>query len=73
MFFFLTQFLQDVLGWSAIRTGVGFLPMTAGIVIGAGFSSRLVGRIGIRIPLLVGPAGAVRRRPRVDPRVPGPA
>jgi EmrB/QacA subfamily drug resistance transporter len=59
MFFFLTQFLQDVLGWSAIRTGVGFLPMTAGIVIGAGFSSRLVGRIGIRIPLLVGPAGAV--------------
>jgi len=26
MFFFLTQFLQNVLGWSAIRTGVGFLP-----------------------------------------------
>ncbi len=58
MFFFLSQFLQDILGWSAIRTGVGFVPMTAGIVVGAGLSSRLVGRIGIRLPLLVGP-GAV--------------
>ena len=58
MFFFLTQFLQNILGWSAIKTGVGFLPMTAGIVVAAGVASRLVGRIGIRIPLLVGPAGA---------------
>ncbi|MHB1724737.1 MAG: MFS transporter [Acidimicrobiales bacterium] len=59
MFFFLTQFLQDVLGWSPLKAGVGFLPMTAGIVLAAGFTSRLVGRIGIRIPLLVGPAGTV--------------
>ena len=28
MFYFLTQFLQNVLGWSAIKTGLGFLPMT---------------------------------------------
>jgi predicted MFS family arabinose efflux permease len=59
MFFFLTQFLQNVLGWSPIKTGVGFLPMTAGIVVAAGLASRLVGRIGIRIPLLVGPAAAI--------------
>jgi predicted MFS family arabinose efflux permease len=59
MFFFLTQFLQNILGWSPIKTGVGFLPMTAGIVIAATISSRLVGRIGIRLPLLIGPAGAV--------------
>jgi EmrB/QacA subfamily drug resistance transporter len=59
MFFFLTQFLQNVLGWSPIKTGVGFLPMTAGIVVAANISSRLVGRIGIRLPLLIGPAGAV--------------
>jgi EmrB/QacA subfamily drug resistance transporter len=59
MFFFLTQFLQNILGWSPIKTGVGFLPMTAGIVVAAGVVSRLVGRIGIRIPLLLGPAGAV--------------
>jgi len=59
MFFFLTQFLQNVLGWSPIATGLGFLPMTAGIVVAASASSRLVGRIGIRPPLLVGPAGIV--------------
>jgi EmrB/QacA subfamily drug resistance transporter len=58
MFFFLTQFLQDIMGWSAIRTGLGFLPMTVGIVVGAGLSSRLVGKIGIRIPLLIGPGAA---------------
>ncbi len=58
MFFFLTQYLQNVLGYSPIRTGVGFLPMTAGIVVAATLSSRLVGRIGIRIPLLVGPSAA---------------
>jgi EmrB/QacA subfamily drug resistance transporter len=58
MFFFLTQFLQNVLGWSPLKTGVGFLPMTAGIVVAAGVTSRLVGRIGIRLPLLLGPAGA---------------
>jgi EmrB/QacA subfamily drug resistance transporter len=59
MFFFLTQFLQNVLGWSAIRTGVGFLPMTLGIIAAAVLASRLIGKIGIRIPLLVGPAAAV--------------
>jgi EmrB/QacA subfamily drug resistance transporter len=59
MFFFLTQFLQNVLGWSPIKTGVGFLPMTAGIVVAAGLASRVVGRVGIRIPLLIGPAAAV--------------
>jgi EmrB/QacA subfamily drug resistance transporter len=56
MFYFLTQYLQNVLGYSPIRTGVGFLPMTAGIVVAAMLSSRLVGRIGVRIPLLVGPS-----------------
>ncbi len=58
MFFFLTQFLQNVLGWSALKTGVGFLPMTLGIITAAVLASRLVGRIGIRLPLLVGPTAA---------------
>lgn len=58
MFYFLTQYLQNVLGWSPIRTGVGFLPMTVGIVVAAMLSSRLVGRIGIRIPLLIGPGAS---------------
>jgi EmrB/QacA subfamily drug resistance transporter len=59
MFYFLTQFLQNIQGWSAVRTGVGFLPMTAGIIVAAGLVSRFVGKIGIRIPLLVGPAATV--------------
>ena len=57
LFYFLTQYLQNVLGWSPIRTGVGFLPMTAGIVVAATVSSRIIGRVGVRLPLLVGPAG----------------
>ena len=59
MFYFLTQFLQNVQGWSAVKTGVGFLPMTLGIIVAAGLSSRYVGKIGVRIPLLIGPAMAV--------------
>jgi EmrB/QacA subfamily drug resistance transporter len=59
MFFFLTQFLQNVLVWSPIKAGLGFLPMTAGIVLGATLASRMVGKIGIRIPLLIGPGAAV--------------
>jgi predicted MFS family arabinose efflux permease len=59
MFYFLTQYLQNVLGWSAIRTGVGFLPMTLGIIGAAVLASRMISRIGIRIPLLIGPAAAV--------------
>jgi EmrB/QacA subfamily drug resistance transporter len=56
MFYFLTQYLQNVLGYSPIRTGVGFLPMTIGIIVAAGLASRFVGRFGIRLPLIVGPA-----------------
>jgi EmrB/QacA subfamily drug resistance transporter len=56
MFYFLTQYLQNVLGWSPIRTGVGFLPMTAGIIVAATVVSRFIGRVGIRLPLIVGPA-----------------
>ena len=59
MFYFLTQFLQNVQGWSAVKTGVGFLPMTAGIIVAAGLSSRFITKIGIRIPLIIGPSAAV--------------
>jgi EmrB/QacA subfamily drug resistance transporter len=59
MFYFLTQFLQNVQGWSAVKTGVGFLPMTLGIIVAAILTSRFIGRVGIRIPLIAGPAAAV--------------
>ena len=57
MFFFLTLFTQTVLGYSAIRSGVSYLPFTAGIVAAAGLASRLVARIGPR-PLILAAAAA---------------
>ena len=59
IFYFLSQFFQNVLGWSPLRTGVGFLPMTVGIVVAAVSASRLVGKIGVRLLLIVGSACAV--------------
>jgi predicted MFS family arabinose efflux permease len=55
MFFFLTQFLQGVLGYSPIRTGLAFLPMTASVFIASQSSSRyLVERFGERPVMIVG-------------------
>ena len=54
MWFFVSLYLQDVLHFSPSLTGVGFLPQTAAIAIGAQISSRLVLRFGPRLPLLVG-------------------
>ena len=53
MFFFNTLYLQRVLGYSALEAGFAFLPFTAGIVIGAGLSQRLVPKLGAReVPLI---------------------
>jgi EmrB/QacA subfamily drug resistance transporter len=56
MFFFLTLYMQNVLGYSAIQTGLAYLPLTFAIGIAAGISSQLVTRIGTR-PVIV--AGSV--------------
>jgi predicted MFS family arabinose efflux permease len=55
IFFFLTQFTQNILGYSPIKAGLAFLPITAGIVVTATVVSRLVGRIGPRLPITLGP------------------
>jgi len=52
MFFFLTQFLQEVLGFSPLRAGVAFLPMTAALFAVSRLAPRLVPRFGPR-PLIV--------------------
>ena len=59
MFFFLTLYLQNIHHYSAVSTGVGFLPMSFGIMFAAITTSRMLTRIGIRIPLLVGPVMAL--------------
>jgi EmrB/QacA subfamily drug resistance transporter len=52
MFFFLTLFLQNVWGYTALRTGVAYLPMVAMIMVASGVASQLVSRIGAR-PLMI--------------------
>jgi EmrB/QacA subfamily drug resistance transporter len=55
MFYFLTLYMQNVLGWSPIQTGAAYLPLTFAVIVGAGISSQLMTRIGTR-PLIVGGA-----------------
>jgi EmrB/QacA subfamily drug resistance transporter len=52
MFFFLTLFLQDVWGYSALKTGIAYLPMISTVMVASGISSQLINRIGAR-PLMV--------------------
>src|SRR5215471_5448960 len=56
MFFFLTVFMQAVWGSSALKTGVAYLPFTAGLLVASGAAAQLVPRIGARPLLLVGSA-----------------
>ncbi|MCW2713652.1 MAG: drug resistance transporter, EmrB/QacA subfamily [Frankiales bacterium] len=52
MFFFVTLWMQVVNGYSPIKAGFAFLPMTVLIGVAAGISAKLLGRVGPR-PLLV--------------------
>jgi hypothetical protein len=54
VFFFLTVFLQTVWGYSALKTGVAYLPLTAMVMVGSGTAAQLVSRVGARPLLLVG-------------------
>ncbi|MFF1558660.1 MFS transporter [Streptomyces sp. NPDC058279] len=55
MFFFLTLFVQNVLGFSPLSAGLAFLPISVVIAIGAGLASRLLPRFGPK-PFMVGGA-----------------
>jgi EmrB/QacA subfamily drug resistance transporter len=48
MFFFASLYVQEVLGYSPLRAGLAFLPVTAGIAIGAGLAQQVIRRIGVR-------------------------
>jgi EmrB/QacA subfamily drug resistance transporter len=54
MFYFLSLFIQLVMGYSPLHAGFAFLPFSIGIVIGAGVSSNLVNRIDARFIAGVG-------------------
>ena len=54
MWYFLSLYLQNVLGYSALRAGTAFVPMAIAIIAGAQASSRLLPRIGVRPLLMTG-------------------
>jgi EmrB/QacA subfamily drug resistance transporter len=56
MFFFLTLYMQNVLGYSPIQTGLAYLPFCVAMAASAGISSQLLSRVGTR-PVIV--AGAI--------------
>jgi predicted MFS family arabinose efflux permease len=56
VFFFLTLFVQDVWGFSALKTGMAFLPLTVAVLVASATAAQLIGRVGAR-PLLL--SGAV--------------
>jgi EmrB/QacA subfamily drug resistance transporter len=48
MFFYLSQYIQNVMGYSPLEAGVAFLPFCFGLVAAAGISSNLINRIDPR-------------------------
>jgi EmrB/QacA subfamily drug resistance transporter len=54
MWFFVSLYLQQVLGYSPIKAGLAFLPMTLCIVVGSTVASRIVARVGVKRLLVTG-------------------
>jgi EmrB/QacA subfamily drug resistance transporter len=54
MFFFLTLYMQNVLGYSPIQTGAAYLPLTFGVGVAAGISSQILARTGTRPVIVAG-------------------
>ncbi|MGO8684010.1 MAG: MFS transporter [Thermoleophilia bacterium] len=54
IFFFLTLFLQNVQGYSALGMGVRSLPMTGAIILTAPLAGQIASRVGSRVPMTIG-------------------
>jgi EmrB/QacA subfamily drug resistance transporter len=54
MFFFLTQFVQEVLGFSPLRAAAAFLPMTVALFGVSRFAPRLVARFAGKVLMVTG-------------------
>ncbi|WP_298345813.1 MFS transporter [Ferrimicrobium sp.] len=54
IFFFLTQYMQEVMGYSPTKTGLAFLPMTLGIVFFAQVAARSLHRVGPKVFMMLG-------------------
>jgi EmrB/QacA subfamily drug resistance transporter len=56
MFLMLTLYMQQVLGYSAMRTGVAYLAVAGTAIVWSGVAAQLVTRIGVKPVLVVGMA-----------------
>jgi EmrB/QacA subfamily drug resistance transporter len=54
MFFFLSRYMQEVLGYSALKAGLSYLPLAIAIIVSAGIASVLVTKFGFKPILLLG-------------------
>jgi MFS family permease len=54
MFFFISLYMQQVLGYGPLKAGVSYLPLAGSIIVAAGLASTLVTRIGFKPVLLTG-------------------
>jgi EmrB/QacA subfamily drug resistance transporter len=56
MFFFITLYMQQVLGYSPIDAGLSYLPLAVMIIVASGVASQLVTRVGFKPVLAAGMA-----------------
>ena len=56
MFFFISLYMQQVLGYSPIKSGFSYLPLALTIIVSAGIASQLVTRIGFKPVMAAGMA-----------------
>jgi len=54
MFFFISLYMQQVLGYDPLEAGVAYLPLAGGIIVSAGIASQLVTRFGVKPVLISG-------------------
>jgi len=54
MFFFISLYMQQVLGYDALEAGVAYLPLAVGIIISAGLASNLTTKLGVKPVLVLG-------------------
>jgi EmrB/QacA subfamily drug resistance transporter len=59
MFFFLTLFVQEVLGYSPLKAGLAFLPVSAAIIVAAQIVARAIPVIGPKRFMIAGAVLAV--------------
>jgi len=58
-FFLLTLYVQDVLGWSALKTGLTFIATAGSAVLWAGVAQALVTRFGVKPIMIIGFVGMI--------------